>query len=296
MDFIIEGEAPLPSGLVNDAQWQVVSPSYFRTMAIRLLKGRTFEEQDTPEAARVVVINDAMAQRYWPGEEPVGKRIQIKDSGSEDWLTVVGVVGDVRQVRLDLEPYPQMYEVYTQSPGRDMALVVRTDSEPMGLVSGVRNQVAAMDEGLALYNVRTMEDVLADSLSRMRFNAHLMNILTAVALILMVVGVYGVISYSVSQRTHEIGIRMALGAGQGSISRIVLAQGLKLALVGIAVGLAAAFALTRLLSGLLFGVSTTDGVIFIGVPAIIAVVVLAACYVPSRKAAKVDPVVALRYE
>ena len=178
----------------------------------------------------------------------------------------------------------------------DLALMVRTDSDPMGMVSGVRTQIVASDENLALYNVRTMEEVLADSISRPRFNTRLMGILTSVALILMVVGVYGVISYSVSQRTNEIGIRMALGAGQGRISRMVLVQGLKLALVGIALGLGAAFALTRLMSSLLFSVSATDELTFISVPAIVAAVVLAACYVPARKAAKVDPVVALRYE
>jgi len=296
MDFIIEGRPPLPAGQINDAQWQIVSPSYFRTMGIRILNGRAFEERDSFDATRVIIISDSMAQRYWPGEDPVGKQIQIKDSGSEDWLTIVGIVADVRQVGLDLEPYPQMYEVYTQNPGRDMALMVRTDSDPMGMVSAVRTQIVALDQDLALYNVRTMEEVLADSISRPRFNTRLMGILTSVALILMIVGVYGVISYSVSQRTNEIGIRMALGAGQGRISRMILVQGLKLALVGIALGLGAAFALTRLMSSLLFTVSATDKLTFISVPAIVAVVVLVACYVPARKAAKVDPAVALRYE
>jgi putative ABC transport system permease protein len=296
MDFIIEGQPPLPSGQVNDAQWQVVSPSYFHTLGIPLLRGRVFDDRDTQDAARVVVVNDAMAKRYWQDEDPLGGRLQIKDSGSEDWLTVAGVVGDVRQVGLDLKPYPQMYEVYAQNPVRDMAFIVRSDAEPTDIVPAVRNHVVALDKDLALYNVRSMEEVLADSISRPRFNTQLMNVLTAVAVVLMIVGVYGVISYSVSQRTQEIGIRMALGAGEGTILRNVIAQGLRLALVGIALGLASAFALTRFMSNLLYNVSATDGLTFIVVPAVVTLVVLAACYVPARKAAKVDPMVALRFE
>ena len=295
-DLNIEGRPTLPSGHVSDAQMQVVSSSYFYTMGISLQRGRLFEERDSEKAEGVVVINEAMAERYWPGEDPLGKRVTLEDLESGDWLRVIGVVGNVRQVGMDSQPYPQLYRVYTQNPRIDLAFMVRTDLDPATVAPAIRGEVLAEDKDQALHNVRTMKEVISDSLSRPRFNTQLMSILTAVSIVLMVVGVYGVVSYSVTQRTHEIGVRMALGADKRDIFKIVAAQALKLALVGTVVGLAFAFALTRLMSSLLFEVSATDRLTFIGVPVMVTVVVLAACYVPARRATKVDPVVALRYE
>ena len=296
LNLEIEGRPRLPAGHVIGAEWQVVSPSYFRTMGIPLLKGRLFTDQDVEGATGVIVINDVMADRYWPNEDPTGKRISLVDAQTGPYLTVIGVVGNVRQVTLDSEPYPQMYEAYSQNPRWGAALVVRTSNDPMSIVSAVRTQVSALDRDQPLYNVRSMGDVLADSVSRQRFNTLLIGIFTAVALVLAAVGIYGVISYSVSHRSHEIGIRMALGARQADILKMVIEHGLKLALVGVGLGLVAAFVLTRVMSNLLYGVSAIDPFTFaIGAIILVGVAVIA-CYIPARRATKVDPMIALRYE
>ena len=296
LNIEVEGRPQLPSGHVIGAESQVVSPSYFRTMAIPLLKGRLFTDQDVEEAPGVIVINDVMADRYWPGEDPIGKRISLVDALTGPWLTVIGVVENVRQVTLDSEPYPQMYEAYSQNPGRGAALVVRTASDPMSLISAVRTQVSAIDRDQPLYNVRSMDQVLDDSVSRQRFNMLLISIFTAVALVLAAVGIYGVISYSVSHRSHEIGIRMALGARQADILKMVIEHGLKLALAGVGIGLVAAFILTRVISSLLYGVSAIDPFTFASGAIVLIGVAIMACYIPARRATKVDPMIALRYE
>ncbi|HYP26491.1 MAG TPA: ABC transporter permease [Blastocatellia bacterium] len=296
LNIEIEGKPRPPSGHVIGAQSQVVSPSYFRAMGIPLLKGRLFTEQDVEDAPGVIVINDVMAERYWPGEDPVGKRISLVDAQTGPWLAVIGVVGNVYQVTLDAEPYPQMYEVYSQNPARGAALVVRTASDPTGMVASVRAQVSDIDRDQPLYNVRTMEQVLADSVSHQRFNMLLISVFSAVALVLAGVGIYGVISYSVSHRSHEIGIRMALGAMRVDILRMVIEHGLKLALVGVGIGLVAAFVLTRVMSSLLYGVSAIDPLTFAGGTIVLIGVAVMACYIPARRATKVDPMTALRYE
>ena len=296
LNLEVEGRPRLPAGHVIGAESQVVSPSYFRTMGITLLKGRLFTDQDAEDATGVIVINDEMADRYWPNEDPTGKRISLVDAQTGPWLTVIGVVENVHQVTLDSEPYPQMYEAYSQNPVRGAALVLRTSFDPMSMVSAVRTQVSAIDKDQPLYNVRAMEQVLADSVSRQRFNMLLISIFTAVALVLAAVGIYGVISYSVSHRTHEIGIRMALGARQADIVRMVIEHGLKLAMMGVGIGLVAAFVLTRVMSNLLYGVSAIDPFTFaIGAIVLMGVAVVA-CYIPARRATRVDPMIALRYE
>jgi len=296
LNIEIEGRQKLPAGHVIGAQSQVVSPSYFRAMSIPLLKGRLFEEQDGEDAPGVIVINEVMADRYWPGEDVIGKRISLVDAQTGPWLTVIGVVGNASQVNLDSEPYPQMYEVYSQNPARGAALVARTASDPMSMISAVRAEVSAIDRDQPLYNVRTMEQVLADSVSHQRFNMLLISIFSAVALVLAGVGIYGVISYSVSHRSHEIGIRMALGAMRMDILRMVIKHGLKLALVGVGIGLVVAFVLTRVMSSLLYGVSAIDPLTFaVGTIVLIGVAIMA-CYIPARRATRVDPITALRGE
>ncbi|HKP13639.1 MAG TPA: ABC transporter permease [Blastocatellia bacterium] len=294
--FAIEGQPAEPSGQVNNTQFQVVSPSFFQTLGIPLLRGRWFDSQDRPDSTGVVVINETLAERFWPGQDPIGKRIALKDFGSGDWLSIIGVVGSVRYEGLNLRPDLQMYLAYTQTPWKDLALLVRTTADPMRLVASVRDKVHEVDDEQPLYNVRTMNEVVADSVAQPRFNTQLISILTAVALTLTVIGVYGVISYSVSQRTHEIGIRMALGAQTPHILGMIIAQGLRLAIWGIAIGLLTALFVTRLMASLLYGVSAKDPLVFLAVPALLAGVILAACYLPARRATKVDPMIALRYE
>jgi putative ABC transport system permease protein len=255
-----------------------------------------------------------MARRFWPGEEPIGKRLKL---GSPDqqhtwggiWLTIVGVVGDVRSQSLETEAQPEMFLSYLQNPwrglpskpymtlvSRTMALTVRSSTDPTNLVAAIRKKVAEVDREQPLTNVMTMEQILSTSIAPRRFNTLLLGLFAALALILAAIGLYGVISYSVSQRTREIGIRMALGAQQRDVLKLVVRQGMILALVGVTIGIAAAFALTRVMSTLLFGVSATDPVTFIIIPLLLAGVALLASYIPARKATKVDPMVALRYE
>ncbi|MEJ7618633.1 MAG: FtsX-like permease family protein [Pyrinomonadaceae bacterium] len=277
---------------------RVVSSHYFNTMGIQLLQGRQFGEQDRVDSPRVVVVSQEMARRFWSGEDPLGKRIKTGGANSPSpWMEIVGVAKDVRQVRLDADPKPQMYVPYAQpiffQPNH---LVVRTDVEPRSLAATVRRTVWEIDKDQPVSNIRTMEDVLSESLARQRFSMLLLGIFAAVALVLAAVGIYGVMSYSVAQRTHEIGIRMALGAQASDVLKLAVGHGLKLVLIGLAIGLVAAFILTRVMSSLLFGVSATDPITFITISLILMSVAVLACFFPARRATKVDPLIALRYE
>ena len=296
LSFVIEGRPDLPPEKVQDAEVFVVTPGYFDVLGIGHVRGERLTERHVEGTPDVVVINEAMARRYFPDEDPIGKRVNIGDPAKTPWMTVIGVVKDTRNVGLESAPYPQMYGPAAQFPRRAMTFVARTSADPSSLVPGLRRELAALDKDLPLYNVRTMEQVLSDSISRRRFQMILIAAFAGVGLLLAAVGIYGVISYTVAQRSHEIGVRMALGARAADILRLVVGQGLGLTLAGVGLGLVGAFALTRVLSSLLYGVSATDPAVFAATPALLALVALAACYLPARRATKVNPVTALRHE
>ncbi len=282
-----------------EADRRLATPGYFRAMGMNLLMGRLLEESDHAEAPLVTAVDESFARRAWPAEpNPIGKRVAVNQTpdGEPLWRTVVGVVRHVKNYGLDVEGREQIYFPHAQFPISTMFVTVRTGGDPVVAQAAVRNQVAALDPSLPLFNVATMEERLAESVAQPRFNVLLLGIFAAVALVLAAVGIYGVMSYSVGQRTHEIGIRMALGAQPGDILRLVVGRGMVLALIGVAVGLAGSFALTRFLESLLFGVSATDPATFAGVALLLAAVALLACYLPTRRATRVDPLVALRYE
>ncbi len=293
----IEGHQPLPPGQALRAGRRIVNPDYFRAMGIPLKRGRPFTQADTRETERVMIINETMAHRFFaPDEDPLGKRIRT-GGGSSPWLSVVGVVGDVRHGGLDRDARPEMYFPYLQAPSRSMALVVRAAAgDPLKLAGPVRGQVLSLDKDQPIGNVMSLEQLLAESVAPRRFSMLLLGLFAAVAMILAAVGIYGVMSYSVAQRTREIGIRMALGAQAADVLRMVVGQGMVLAVIGLGVGLATALAVTRVMSSLLFEVSATDPLTFAGVSILLAVAALLACYIPARRATKVEPVVALRYE
>ena len=297
--FEIEGRPTGPTTRPA-AGFVMAAPGYFQTMGIPILEGRGFSEGDDAKAPAVTVVSQAFARRYFPNEDPVGKRIRpdaSRNGGPPPWCEIVGVVGNVRDRGLAGAPEPVYYVPYNQFPmSLELTFIVRAQGNPLGLVSLVRSDLASMDPGIPLYNVETMEQYLASSSAQARFNAILLAIFAGLALFLASVGLYGVISYSVSQRTHEIGVRMALGAERSDVLRMVIGQGLKLALIGVGIGIAGALILTRFLSSLLFGVKPSDPLTFIAVSLILIGVALLACYIPARRAAKVDPMVALRYE
>jgi predicted permease len=294
----IEGRSEPPPGQELIVVTRIISPGYFDTMSIPLLNGRPFTEQDTHTSPNVVVISETMARRFWPGEDAIGKRIAAGRARTpEDWIQVVGVVKDVRQFELTAEPRPQMYMSYRQAAffePRD--LVVKTDVDPASMATTVRKTVWDIDKDQPVSNIRTMEDILAGSIARQRFSMLLLAIFAGVALVLAGVGIYGVMSYSVAQRTREIGIRMALGAQTGAVLKLAVAYGMKLVIAGIVIGLIAAFALTRVMSTLLFGVTATDPATFTLISLLLVAVAALASYIPARRATKVNPIIALRYE
>ena len=278
-----------------------VSPDYLRVMGIPLLKGRTFTEHDGGDRPYVFLVNETFVQRYYPNEDPIGKRIRLSVRPSPDKPDaegeIVGVVGDVKHQTLDKESGPETYLPYINMGESYMTLVTRTGAgDPSALTSALRVAVQQVDKDQPVFDIMTMNQILARSVATRRFNMLLLGVFAAIALILAAVGIFGVMNYSVTQRTHEIGIRMALGAQAGDVLKMILGQGMILTLIGVVAGLTAAFVLTRVMTGLLYGVSATDPLTFAGVSVLLSIVALIACYIPARRATKVDPMVALRYE
>ena len=293
----VEGRMPLPGEKFLNADERVVGGHYFQAMGIPLRKGRFFNEQDDASKPGVVLVDEFMAEQIWPRQDPIGKRIHIVELKSDNpWQTVVGVVGRVKQDTLDSDPRIAFYLPQTQYPTRAMTVALRSHSDPSGVLSAVKNELKNLDADLPMYDVRTMQQRVDESLARRRFSMLLLAVFAAVALALATIGIYGVMAYLVNQGTREIGIRIALGASQRNILRLVVRQGMILALAGVAIGLAGAFLLARLIRNLLFGVQATDPVTFVGIAFLLGLVALLASYIPARRAARVDPLVALRYE
>lgn len=295
--LVIE-DHPKPRGEEISVDLYISTPGYLRAMQIPLVKGRLITERDTQESNKVALINETMAEEFWPDENPLGKRIKFPGSerNPQPWREIVGVVSEVKQYSIDQADKMQMYLPETQFPTSSMSLVVRTSVDAAGMTNPVRGVVRALDKNLAVYNIATMEQLLSDSISLRSFSMLLLGIFAALALTLAGIGIYGVISYSVTQRAHEIGIRMALGADQRDVLKLIVSQGMIPALIGTGIGLLAARGLTSAMSSLLYGVTATDTATFIIISLILIGVALLACAVPARRATKVDPIVALRYE
>ncbi|MEK6286976.1 MAG: ABC transporter permease [Acidobacteriota bacterium] len=293
--FSVEGRPPAAPGERLGANSRIASPDYFSALGIPLIEGRYFTDRDVKGSPNVIVISETFARQIFPDEQPLGKRLTI-DAGQPWTGEIVGVVGAIRHSGLSVQPWREMYVAHAQNPVGGMNLVVRAAGDPATLASAIKSEVQTLDKDLPLYNVRTMESVVSDSVAQPRFRALLLGIFAAVALILAAVGIYGVMSYYVTQRTHEIGIRMALGAQRRDVMRLVVGQGLMLAMSGVAIGLAAAFAVTRLMSSLLYEVGATDPTTFAVISLLLGGVATLACYIPARRATRVDPIGALRYE
>ncbi|HEX8144774.1 MAG TPA: ABC transporter permease [Pyrinomonadaceae bacterium] len=293
--FTVEGR-PVPPGQEPEAQVSAVSPDYFRAMSIPLQRGRVFTERDRKDAPPVLIISESLARRNFPGEDPLGKRLLIDDAKPPH--EIIGIVGDVHHEGLETEAGPEYYLSYFQAPERLVNLVVRAapPTDPASLQSAVRNAIKGVNSDQLIWQTKTMQQMLSESVARQRFNMMLLALFAALALFLATIGIYGVMSYSVTQRTHEIGIRIALGAQARDVLRMVVRQGMTLTLVGVCLGLLAAFAVTRVMTSLLYGVTATDALTFAAVSVLLAGIALLACLIPARRATRVDPMVALRYE
>jgi len=302
LNFEIE-HRPIPSGAEQPrAKYRAISGGYFNAMGIPVLKGRAFATSDGQNAPSVVIVNDTMARRFWPGEDPIGKRMKAGFDESP-WSTIVGVVGNIKHASLDSETSAEMYYPYEQVPPTlmnfvegSMTIVLRTAAEPVAMVNSVRDQVHSLDPAQPVFHVKTMEDFVHGSTAQPRFRALLLGVFAGVALLLAIVGLYGVISYSVAQRANEMGVRVALGAARGDLLRLVLGEGARMAGAGIAVGVCLALGLARAIAKLLYGIDAADPVTFIAIPILLLTVALLAAFVPAMRAARTDPAIVLRQE
>jgi putative ABC transport system permease protein len=313
--FVVEGKPLPPREQTPLMEACSVTADYFRVMNIPLLRGRYFTQQDNRaflagrdtskmndgermiRGANVIVIDEEFARRHWPDEEALGKQIRLGREPDSQRLTVIGIVGRVKMDSLrDDSNRVQGYFSAAQLPMTSMAVIIKATGDPTQLVASARQQVKNIDPDQPIYGIRTMNEIRSDSIAPERLNLTLMGIFAGIALVLAVVGIYGVMSYSVTQRTHEIGIRMAIGAQPTDVFRMILGHGMKLALIGVGLGLIGAYALTRLMATMLFGVEPTDKVTFASIAVILTIVALLACYLPGRRATKVEPVISLRYE
>jgi predicted permease len=303
-EVVVEGREAEPGREAVGVSGSVVGADYFGVVGTPVVAGRAFSERDREDAPGVAVVNETFAKRYWPGQDPLGRRIRLASglanglAGSDaPWLEVVGVARDGKYRMYFEAPQPYVYLPAAQRYRGDMTLVVRTDADPAGVVAALRREVAALDAEVPLFGVRTMEEFLRDrTFAGPRLVSSLLSVFGLLGLTLAAVGIYGVMAYSVGQRTREIGVRMALGARRGDVVAMILRKGLILAALGVAAGTLAALALTRVMSGLLYGVSASDPLTYAGVAGLLALVALAACLIPARRASRVDPMVALRYE
>jgi len=307
--FVTADHPNPPAGETPDANYVVIGPHYFPAMGIPLRLGRAFSDSDTPTTERVVIVSESLARKQWPGEDPIGKRLKVGADPSDKslpWLSVVGVAGNVRSEGQYAPFIPELYVPYTQYPWilSPRHIVVRSTSRPIVIVPAIRREIMALDKDVPLSDVSTLKEIVAAPVRQGRTVMWLLGSFAGLALILAAVGIYSVISYAVTQRTHEIGMRMALGATYRDVTTLVVKQGLLLALIGVAVGLVGAFGITQFLSHLpfevrlllLFDVQPTDPLTFMAVAATLSIVALLATYVPARRAARIDPTVALRYE
>ncbi|HJT79745.1 MAG TPA: ABC transporter permease [Chthoniobacterales bacterium] len=296
--FAIEGqtESAVMSGVFPDEEQRQVSPEYFKALEIPLLKGRYFTEGDGFDAPRVMIVNQALAKKYWPNGDAVGKRVTFDDPRkTPKWTTIVGIVGDVRHRGMDEPARPEFYQPHAQVPYRSMILTVRSSQDPKSLVSMIRRELTALDPDLPIAHVRTLEQVVSDSIAPRRLSVLLLGAFAAIALILAAIGMYGVMSYLVAQRTHEIGVRMALGAQRSDVLKLILSRGARLVLAGTGIGLLFAFLSTRALGSLLYGVGTFDALTFGAVTVVLAAIALLASYIPALRATQSDPMIALSH-
>jgi len=294
--FNVEGRPEPPRGTGPSTNVRVADADYFKTMGIRLLRGRLFTDAEDAEARHVTVVSEAFARRFFPDEDPIGKRIKVFMDDKPSWMEIVGIVGDVRYDNLTAEAEPFVYEPHPELVYDAMTLVIRTAGDPAEMAPTVRREISEIDPEQPVSDIRTMTQVMGERVARARFNTLLLAIFAGLATVLAAVGIFGVMNYSVQLRTREIGLRMALGAQPHRVLMLVLRQGLLLTLIGIGVGLAGALALSRVMSGLLYGVGASDPLTFAAIVVLLAFVALIACYIPARRATRVDPLVALKYE
>jgi putative ABC transport system permease protein len=295
-EFTIEGRPDPPKGQEYAADNRVITPDYFKTMGIPLLRGRAFAAADSPDSPHVAIVSASLARRFWNADDPVGKRLKLGDSTKPDWTEIVGVVGDVHSFGLEEKLHDDLYRPFSQVYFPIVAFTVRAKGDPAQITTAAKAAIWAVNPVQPFYKIIPMETLAAESLALRRVSMLLLTVFSGIALLLAAIGIYGVLSYAVAQRTHEIGIRAALGAQQRDVLRLVLGDGMRLALTGLGLGLVASLALTRLMVSLLYGVGATDPVTFAGVAALSTSVALLACYLPARRAMRVDPIIALRYE